>query len=84
MASQTQPREVNSSMTILPTSVYMNQTGCQFQVNAMQHLQISNLEVEGNQALYLIDGGSNNGLAGAGMCLYETAEHPECVDIISA
>eukprot|EP00957_Ditylum_brightwellii_P147466 11228940-Ditylum_brightwellii.AAC.1 len=44
MASQTQPRE----------------TRCQFQVNAMQRLQISNLEVEGNKELCLIDGGSNN------------------------
>eukprot|EP00957_Ditylum_brightwellii_P129722 9895612-Ditylum_brightwellii.AAC.1 len=58
MASQTQPREVNSSMTILPE--------------------------EGSKQLYLIDGGSNNGLAGAGMRLYEMTEHPEHVDIISA
>eukprot|EP00957_Ditylum_brightwellii_P102021 7776042-Ditylum_brightwellii.AAC.2 len=35
MASQTQPREVNSSMARLPTGIYMDQTGCQFQVNAM-------------------------------------------------
>eukprot|EP00957_Ditylum_brightwellii_P200314 15271636-Ditylum_brightwellii.AAC.1 len=50
----------------------------------MQYLQISNLEVEWNKELCLIDGGSNNGLAGAGMCLYEMAEHPEHVDIIGA
>eukprot|EP00957_Ditylum_brightwellii_P126409 9636060-Ditylum_brightwellii.AAC.1 len=50
----------------------------------MQHLQISNLEVEGNKDLCLIDGGSNNGLTGPGMCLYEMAEHPEHVDIIGA
>eukprot|EP00957_Ditylum_brightwellii_P034763 2634461-Ditylum_brightwellii.AAC.1 len=31
MASHTQPREVNSSMTRLPASIYMDQTGCQFQ-----------------------------------------------------
>eukprot|EP00957_Ditylum_brightwellii_P075111 5707638-Ditylum_brightwellii.AAC.1 len=84
MASQTQPREVNSSMARLPAGVYMDQTGCQFQVNGMQHLQISNLEVEGSKELCLIDGGSNNGLAGAGMRLYEMAEHPEHVDIIGA
>eukprot|EP00957_Ditylum_brightwellii_P191090 14549888-Ditylum_brightwellii.AAC.1 len=76
MASQTKPREVNSSMTRLPAGVYMDQTGCQFQVNAMGHLQICNLEVEGNKELCSIDGGSNNGLAGAGMHLYEMAEHP--------
>eukprot|EP00957_Ditylum_brightwellii_P079584 6051311-Ditylum_brightwellii.AAC.1 len=68
MASQTQPGE----------------TGSQFQVNAMQHLQISNLEVEGYKELGLIDGGSNNGLAGAEMHLYEMAEHPECVEVIGA
>eukprot|EP00957_Ditylum_brightwellii_P080136 6094501-Ditylum_brightwellii.AAC.1 len=56
MAPQTQPREVNVSMTRLPVGVYMDQTGCQFQVNDMQHLQISNLEVEGNKELCLIDG----------------------------
>eukprot|EP00957_Ditylum_brightwellii_P159923 12172839-Ditylum_brightwellii.AAC.1 len=77
MASQTQPREVNSSMTRLPSVVYTDQTGNQFQVNAMQCLQISNLEVKGNKELYFIDGGSNNGLAGAVMHLYEMAEHPE-------
>eukprot|EP00957_Ditylum_brightwellii_P038348 2899031-Ditylum_brightwellii.AAC.1 len=60
MASQTQPREVNSSLTRLPTGVYMDQTVHQFQVNAMQCLQISNLEVERNKELCLIDGGSNN------------------------
>eukprot|EP00957_Ditylum_brightwellii_P160754 12238490-Ditylum_brightwellii.AAC.1 len=63
-------------MTRLPAGIYTDQTGCQFQVNAMRHLQISNLEVEGNKELCLIDGGSNNSLAGAGMCLYEMAEHP--------
>eukprot|EP00957_Ditylum_brightwellii_P004375 331784-Ditylum_brightwellii.AAC.1 len=63
MASQTQPKKVNSSMTKLPAG-------------------ISNLEVEGNKELCFIDGGSNNGLAGTGMCLYEMAEHPEHVDII--
>eukprot|EP00957_Ditylum_brightwellii_P083264 6331077-Ditylum_brightwellii.AAC.1 len=60
MASQTQHREVNSSMTRLPAGVYTDQTSCQFQVNAMQCLQISNLGVEGNKELCLIDGGSNN------------------------
>eukprot|EP00957_Ditylum_brightwellii_P102285 7797543-Ditylum_brightwellii.AAC.1 len=59
MASQSQPKE----------------TGHQFQVNAIQHFQISNLEVERNKELCLIDSVSNNGLAGAGMCLYEMAEH---------
>eukprot|EP00957_Ditylum_brightwellii_P110902 8458892-Ditylum_brightwellii.AAC.1 len=39
IASQTQPREVNSSMTRLPTGIFMDQTCCQFQVNAMWHLQ---------------------------------------------
>eukprot|EP00957_Ditylum_brightwellii_P200237 15264576-Ditylum_brightwellii.AAC.1 len=82
MASQTQPREVSSSMTRLPAGVYTDQTGCQFEVNAMQRLHISNLEVEGRKELCLIDGDSNNGLAGAGIRLYEMAEHPECVDII--
>eukprot|EP00957_Ditylum_brightwellii_P053368 4045211-Ditylum_brightwellii.AAC.1 len=53
--------------------VSMDQTGCQFQVNAMQYLQMSNLEVKGSKELCLIDGGSNNGLAGAGMSLYEMA-----------
>eukprot|EP00957_Ditylum_brightwellii_P180910 13783171-Ditylum_brightwellii.AAC.1 len=78
MASQTQSREVNSSMARLPASVYTDQTaGCQFQENVMQCLQISSLEVEGSKELCLIDGGSNNGLAGAGMHLYEMAEHPE-------
>eukprot|EP00957_Ditylum_brightwellii_P140475 10702822-Ditylum_brightwellii.AAC.1 len=48
----------------------------------MRCLQISNLEVEGNKELCFIDGGSNNGLAGAGMCIYEMAEHPEGEDII--
>eukprot|EP00957_Ditylum_brightwellii_P109875 8381249-Ditylum_brightwellii.AAC.1 len=60
MASQTHPREVNSAMTRLPAGVYTDQTGHQFQVNAVQRLQISNLEVEGNKELCLIDGGSNN------------------------
>eukprot|EP00957_Ditylum_brightwellii_P102330 7800400-Ditylum_brightwellii.AAC.1 len=41
-------------------------------------------EVEGDKKLCLIGGGSNNGLAGVGMRLYEMAEHPECVDIIGA
>eukprot|EP00957_Ditylum_brightwellii_P094014 7158488-Ditylum_brightwellii.AAC.1 len=62
----------------------MDQTGCQFQVNAMQCLEISTLEVKGSKELCLIDGGSNNGLAGAMMCLCEMAEYPECVGIISA
>eukprot|EP00957_Ditylum_brightwellii_P002997 229248-Ditylum_brightwellii.AAC.1 len=84
MASQIQPREVNSSLTRLPACVYMNQTGHQFQVNAMQCLQISNLEVEVNKELCLIDDGSNNGLVGVGMRLYEMAEHPEHVDIVGA
>eukprot|EP00957_Ditylum_brightwellii_P043233 3276296-Ditylum_brightwellii.AAC.1 len=35
MASQTQPRAVNSSMTRLPAGIYIDQTGRQFQVNAM-------------------------------------------------
>eukprot|EP00957_Ditylum_brightwellii_P189913 14457559-Ditylum_brightwellii.AAC.1 len=84
MASQTQPREVNSSMTRLPACVYTDQTGCQFQVNAIQYLQITNPEVEGNKELCLIDDSSNNGLAGPRMRLYEMAEHPERVDIIGA
>eukprot|EP00957_Ditylum_brightwellii_P025228 1909578-Ditylum_brightwellii.AAC.1 len=84
MASHTQPREVNSSMTRLPAGTYTNQTDRQFQVNAMQHLKISNIEVEGNKEFCLIDDGSNNGLAGAGVCLYEMAEHPERVEIIGA
>eukprot|EP00957_Ditylum_brightwellii_P127929 9756227-Ditylum_brightwellii.AAC.1 len=50
----------------------------------MQHLQISNLEIEGNKELWLIDGGSNNCLAGVGMHLCKMAEHPEFVDIIGA
>eukprot|EP00957_Ditylum_brightwellii_P132812 10127034-Ditylum_brightwellii.AAC.1 len=65
MASQTQPREVNSSMIRLPAC-------------------ISNFEVKENKELCLIDGGSNNGLAGTGMHQYEMAEHPERVDIIGA
>eukprot|EP00957_Ditylum_brightwellii_P078090 5936857-Ditylum_brightwellii.AAC.1 len=65
LASQTQPRAVNSLMTRLPAG-------------------ISNLEVEGNKELCLIDGGFNNRLTGAGMRLYEMAEHPECVNIIGA
>eukprot|EP00957_Ditylum_brightwellii_P028032 2116358-Ditylum_brightwellii.AAC.1 len=84
MASQTQTREINSLMTRLPAGVYTDQTGCQFQVNTMQHLQISNLEVEGNKELCLINGAFNNSLAGAGMRLYEMSEHPEHVDIIGA
>eukprot|EP00957_Ditylum_brightwellii_P147431 11226212-Ditylum_brightwellii.AAC.1 len=71
-------------MTRLPAGVYTDQTGYHFQVNAMQHLQISNLEVDRRKELCPIDGGSNNGLVGAGMCLYEMAEHPERVDIIGA
>eukprot|EP00957_Ditylum_brightwellii_P075079 5704760-Ditylum_brightwellii.AAC.1 len=82
IVSHTQPREVNSSMTRLPAGIYTDQTGHQFQVNAMKHPQISNLEVEGNKELCFTDGGSNNGLAEAGMHLYEMAEHPEHVDII--
>eukprot|EP00957_Ditylum_brightwellii_P185170 14101216-Ditylum_brightwellii.AAC.1 len=82
MASPTQLREVNSSITRLPAGVYTDQAGRQFQVNAIGHLQISNLEVEGNKEICLIDGGSNNDMAGAGMHLYEMAEHPESVDII--
>eukprot|EP00957_Ditylum_brightwellii_P063433 4815092-Ditylum_brightwellii.AAC.1 len=84
MASQIHLRKFNSSMTRLPAGVYTNQTGCQFQVNALQFLQISNLKVEGNKELCFIDGGSNNSFAGAGMHLYEMAEHPEHVDIIDA
>eukprot|EP00957_Ditylum_brightwellii_P077473 5886902-Ditylum_brightwellii.AAC.1 len=84
MAFQTQPREVNSSMTRLPAGIYTDQTVDQFQVDAMQRLQISNFEVEGNKELCLIDGGSNNGLVRTGMRLYEMVEHPECVDIINA
>eukprot|EP00957_Ditylum_brightwellii_P066359 5037341-Ditylum_brightwellii.AAC.1 len=84
MASQTQPREVNSSMTRLNACAYTDQAGCQIQVNAMRRLQISNLEVEGNKELCFIDGGSNNGLAEAVMHLYEMAERPEHVDIIGA
>eukprot|EP00957_Ditylum_brightwellii_P077584 5895434-Ditylum_brightwellii.AAC.1 len=71
-------------MPRLPAGLYTDQTGCQFQVNAMQHHQISNLEVEGNKELCLIDDSSNNGLAGVGMHLYEMAEHPERVDIVGA
>ena len=84
MASQTQLRGVNSSMAMLPPGTYTDQNGRQFQVNAMRRLHISNLEIEENQDLCLIDGGSNNGLAGAGMHLFEMAEHPERVDIIGA
>eukprot|EP00957_Ditylum_brightwellii_P126201 9621359-Ditylum_brightwellii.AAC.1 len=84
MASQTQHIVVNSSMTRLPAGVYTDQTNCQFQVYAMLCLQINNLEVEGNKELCLINGCPNNGLAGAGMCLYEMAEHTEHVDSISA
>eukprot|EP00957_Ditylum_brightwellii_P180545 13752994-Ditylum_brightwellii.AAC.1 len=84
MASQTQPREFNSSMIILPAGICTDQTDHQFQVNAMQCIQISNIELEGNKELCLTDGGSNNGLAGEGMHLYEMAEHPEHVDIIGA
>eukprot|EP00957_Ditylum_brightwellii_P101964 7771692-Ditylum_brightwellii.AAC.1 len=50
----------------------------------MQCLQISNLEVEENKESCLIDGGSNNGLVGAGIHLYKMTEHPERVDIIGA
>eukprot|EP00957_Ditylum_brightwellii_P041258 3123611-Ditylum_brightwellii.AAC.1 len=82
--SQTQPRGVNSSMAMLPPGTYTDQTGCQFQVNAIQRLHISNLEIEENRDLCLIDGDSNNGLAGAGMRLYDMAEHLEWVDIIGA
>eukprot|EP00957_Ditylum_brightwellii_P207822 15354683-Ditylum_brightwellii.AAC.2 len=71
-------------MTRLPADIYTDQTGCQFQVNAIQCLQIRNLEVEGNKELCLIHGGPNNGLEGAGMCIYEMAERPEHVDIIGA
>eukprot|EP00957_Ditylum_brightwellii_P180227 13729369-Ditylum_brightwellii.AAC.1 len=84
MASQIQPREANSSMTRSPAGVYTHQIRHQFQVNDMQHLQLSNLEVEENKELCLTDDGSNIGLAGAGMHLHEMAEHPECVDIIGA
>eukprot|EP00957_Ditylum_brightwellii_P136177 10385534-Ditylum_brightwellii.AAC.1 len=71
-------------MTRLPAVVCIDQTSCQFQVSATWHLQINILEVEGNKELCIIDGGSNNSLAGAGMHLYELAEYPECVDIIDA
>eukprot|EP00957_Ditylum_brightwellii_P048818 3703816-Ditylum_brightwellii.AAC.1 len=84
MASQAQPREIKSSMTRLPAGIYTDHTGCQFQVNDMQHFCISNLEVEENKEFCLNDGGSNNCLTGTGMCLYEMAEHPEPVDIIGA
>ena len=83
MKSQTKPKGVNSSMT-LPPGVYTDQNGRQFQINAIRRLHISNLEIEENKNLCLIDGGSNNGLAGAGMRLYEMAEYPERVDIIGA
>eukprot|EP00957_Ditylum_brightwellii_P064645 4906228-Ditylum_brightwellii.AAC.1 len=84
MASQTQPRDVNLSMPRLPAGVYTDQKGCQFQVNAMQCLQISNLEIEENKELCLIDGCSNNSLAEAGMHLFEMAEFSEPVTIIGA
>eukprot|EP00957_Ditylum_brightwellii_P129302 9863646-Ditylum_brightwellii.AAC.1 len=71
-------------MTRLPAGVYTDWTGHRFQVNVMQHLQISNLEVEENKELCLIDCSSNNGLVGTGMHLYEMVEHPERVDIIGA
>ena len=83
MRSQTKPKGVSSSRS-LPPGVYTDQNGRQFQINAIRRLHISNLEIEVNKELCLIDGGSNNGLAGAGMRLYEMAEYQERVDIIGA
>eukprot|EP00957_Ditylum_brightwellii_P145926 11112499-Ditylum_brightwellii.AAC.1 len=42
------------------------------------------LEIEKNKELYFIDCGSSNGLVGAGMCLFDMAEHPEYVNITGA
>ena len=83
MRSQTKPRGVHSSRNLSP-GVYTYQNGRQFLINAIRCLHISNLEIEVNKDLCLIDDGSNNGLAGAGMRLYEMAEYPERVDIIGA
>eukprot|EP00957_Ditylum_brightwellii_P022430 1692433-Ditylum_brightwellii.AAC.1 len=57
---------------------------CEIMASQAQPKEISNIEVEGNKALCLIDGDSNNGLVGAGIYLYEMTEHPEHVDTIGA
>eukprot|EP00957_Ditylum_brightwellii_P182466 13900059-Ditylum_brightwellii.AAC.1 len=84
MAPQIQHPVVNSSMTVLPPDAHADQSSHQFQVNDIQCLQISNLEIKVNEELSLIDDGSNNGLAGAGMCFYDMTEQLEHVHIIGA
>ena len=80
-ARQTQSSMANS----LPPGRYTSDTGRQFQVNASRAVRIHQVEATGTAAnLCLIDGGSNNGLAGAGMRLFELPEVPDRVDIVGA
>eukprot|EP00957_Ditylum_brightwellii_P004891 372611-Ditylum_brightwellii.AAC.1 len=44
MASQTQPREVNSSMTRLPACVYTDQKGCQFQDQGCAYIRWQSIQ----------------------------------------
>jgi hypothetical protein len=77
-------REIMSAQTQLPRGTYTDQTGRQFQINVARCVRITKLDIDAGEDLCLIDGGSNNGLAGANMRLLEMPEHPERIDVIGA
>ena len=62
-------REIMAARTQLPPGTYTYQGGRSFQINALRTLYLSKMGVTPNDDLCLIDGGANNGLAGANMRL---------------
>ncbi len=77
-------REIMAARTQLPPGTYTDQGGRQFQINTLRTLYLSKMDVTSNDDLCLIDGGANNGLAGANMRLFEMNECPERIDVVGA
>jgi hypothetical protein len=82
--TQQQPsiRDIMSSQMRLPPGDYNDSQGRRYHINTIRVIRLTHMELESHQDLCLIDGGSNNGLAGANMRLFEQAEQPELVDIV--
>ena len=90
VSAVTQPTIANimsasaASRSALPAGTYTDASGRQFHVTALRRIHLSALEVDAHDNLCLVDGGANNGLAGAAMRLLEQPEHPEMIDVVGA
>jgi hypothetical protein len=85
MSSQMRPAPQGNNDGPAPGMVLTDSSGQRFVITALQRkLRVNNINVEANENMMLIDGGSNNGMAGAGMHLLETPVLDQKVDIVGA